>query len=138
MPERLVFISHAGEDTWIAQKIANDVTGLGGQPFLDRADIDIGLEFEEHIREFLHRTDELIVLFTPWSLDRPYVWMEIGSAWMRGIPVVVVLLGITPAEFLGRPTIPVFLKKHNVIQLNDFNQYLDQLRKRVAGDGEHG
>jgi hypothetical protein len=138
MPARLVFISHSGEDTWIAQKIADDVSGLGAHTFLDRANVDIGAEFEDEIRDSLDRAQELLVLFTPWSLDRPYVWMEIGSAWIRKIPVVVVLLGITSDEFLGRPTTPVFLKRHNVVRLNDVQRYLDQLRKRVVGEREDG
>lgn len=138
MAERLVFISHGGEDTWVAQKIANDVSELGGRSFLDRANVEIGAEFEDRIRDFLDRTHELIVLFTPWSLDRPYVWMEIGIAWGRNIPVVVVLHGITPDEFLNRPTTPVFLKKHIVIRLNDIQNYLDQLRGRVAKGREDG
>ena len=66
--ERLVFISHAGEDTWIAQQIAREVASRGARPFLDQADIDVGAEFEEDILRFLDRTNELIVLFTPWSL----------------------------------------------------------------------
>jgi hypothetical protein len=97
--ERLVFISHAGEDTWIAQQIAREVASRGARPFLDQADIDVGAEFEEDILRFLDRTNELIVLFTPWSLERPYVWAEIGAAWIRRIPIVVVLLGISSAEF---------------------------------------
>lgn len=137
MPERLVFISHAGDDTWIAQQMARHVTERGAVSFLDQ-EIDIGAEFEEDIRNFLDRADELVVLFTPWSLERPYVWMEIGGAWMRKIPVVVALSGITPADFLSRPKTPVFLKKHNVITLNQFDQYLDQLRKRVVGERENG
>src|SRR6187200_307718 len=100
MPKRLIFISHASDDTWIAQQIARNVTAIGARPFLDQ-DIEIGAEFEEDIRKFLDQTHELIVLFTPWSLERPYVWMEIGAAWMRKIPVVVLLQGITPADFLG-------------------------------------
>jgi|ERR1700754_4029653 hypothetical protein len=132
MPKRLVFISHAGEDTWVAKQIAREVTDCGGTPFLDQADIDIGAEFEDDIRAFLDQAHELIVLFTPWSLERPYVWAEIGAAWIRGIPIVVVLLGLTPAEFQGRPNTPVFLKKRDMLQLNQIDQYLDQLRGRVA------
>lgn len=131
--ERLIFISHAGEDTWIARQIAREVTERGGRPFLDQADVDVGAEFEELIRDFLLLTDELIVLFTPWALDRPYVWMEIGAAWARKVPVVVVLLGLTPEDFLGRPNTPVFLKKRDIIHLNQIDQYLDQLKQRVFG-----
>jgi TIR domain len=136
--ERLVFISHAGEDTWIAQQIAREVASRGARPFLDQADIDVGAEFEEDILRFLDRTNELIVLFTPWSLERPYVWAEIGAAWIRRIPIVVVLLGISSAEFQSRPNTPVFLKKRDIIQLNQIDQYPDQLRERVAGERGNG
>jgi hypothetical protein len=138
MSERLVFISHAGEDTWIARQIAREVAGRGARPFLDQADIDVGAEFEDDIRLFLDRANELIVLFTPWSLERPYVWAEIGAAWIRRIPIVVVLLGLTTAEFQSRPSTPVFLKKRDVIQLNQIDQYLDQLQERVAGERGNG
>ena len=63
--ERLVFISHASEDTWIAQQIAREVTSRDARPFLDQADIDVGAEFEDDIRRFLDHANELIVLFTP-------------------------------------------------------------------------
>ena len=36
--ERLVFISHAGEDTWIAQQIAREVASRGARPILDQAE----------------------------------------------------------------------------------------------------
>lgn len=136
--ERLVFISHAGEDTWIARQIAREVTSRGARPFLDQADIDVGAEFEDDIRLFLDRANELIVLFTPWSLERPYVWAEIGAAWIRRIPIVVVLLGLTPAEFQSRPNTPVFLKKRDLIHLNQIDQYLDQLQERVVGERGNG
>jgi hypothetical protein len=138
IPQRLVFISHAGEDTWIARQIAREVTTRGARPFLDQADVDVGAEFEDDIRRFLDRANELIVLFTPWSLERPYVWAEIGAAWIRRIPIVVVLMGLTPAEFQGRPNTPVFLKKRDLIQLNQIDQYLDQLQERVLGERGNG
>lgn len=129
---RLIFISHSGEDTWIARQIAREITERGAQPFLDQADVHVGAEFEEHIRNFLDRADELLVLFTPWSLERPYVWAETGAAWIRRIPIVVVVLGLTPAEFQARPTTPVFLKKRDIVHLNEIDEYLDQLARRVV------
>jgi hypothetical protein len=96
---RLVFISHAGEDTWIARQIAREIRECGARPFLDQADIHVGADFEEDIREFLDRADELVVLFTPWSLERPYVWAEIGAAWIRRIRIVVILLGLNQRIF---------------------------------------
>src|ERR1051326_9108776 len=88
---RLVFVSHSGEDTWVARQIANGLSALGARPFLDETDVEIGTEFEEKILSFLDNAHDLVALFTPWSLTRPYVWAEIGAAWIRRIPIVVVL-----------------------------------------------
>lgn len=53
------------------------------------------------------------MLLTPWALERPYVWAELGAAWGRRIPIVALLQGITPAELQTRPGIPVLLKKRD-------------------------
>jgi len=129
---KLVFISHSGEDTWVARQIAGQISARGATAFLDEADIDIGAEFEEDIREFLDKADELLVLVTPWSLDRPYVWAEIGAAWIRRIPIVVVLHGMSARDFQARPDAPVFLKKRDLIPLNDIDRYFDQLGARTS------
>jgi hypothetical protein len=127
-----VFVSHSGNDTWIAKQIAREIQTCGAKPFLDEGEIDAGADFEEDIRQFLERAHELVVLLTPWALDRPYVWIELGAAWSRRIPIVALLLGITQGELQSRPGIPVLLKKRDLLQLNDIETYLDQLRQRVA------
>lgn len=129
---RLVFISHSGEDTWVARQIAGKILDCRATPFLDEADVDVGDEFEEKILKFLEKADELIVLFTPWSFERRYVWAEIGVAWFRRIPIIVVLHGITVTEFQTHPNAPIFLKKRDMIKLNDIDQYFDQLGDRVS------
>ena len=129
---KIIFISHSGEDTWIARQIAKEIDSRGAKPFLDEADVDVGAEFEEDIREFLDKADELLVLVTPWSLERPYVWAEIGAAWIRRIPIVVVLYGLSIKDFQTLPNAPVFLKKRDIIHLNDIDQYFEQLRKRIS------
>ena len=110
-----MFVSHAGADTWIARQIAREVSAAGAQPFLDEAYVDVGAEFENDIRNSLDLADELVVLFTPWALQRPYVWAEIGAAWIRRIPIVVVLHGLSPTDFQTLPHAPVFLKKRDII-----------------------
>jgi hypothetical protein len=129
---RLIFISHSGEDTWVAPQIAREVAMRGATPFLDEADVDVGAEFEEDLRDFLDGADELLVLLTPWSLERPYVWAEIGAAWIRRIPIIVVLHGLDTKVFHAQPNAPVFLKKRDVVRLNDIDQYLNQLAARVT------
>ena len=129
--KRVVFVSHSSRDTWIARQIAREISNCGATPFLDEAEIDVGADFEEDILAFLEKADELIVLLTPWALDRPYVWAELGAAWIRRIPIVVLLHGITVGELQSTPGAPVFLKKRNLIDLNDITKYLAQLKKRV-------
>jgi hypothetical protein len=136
--ERLVFVSHSGEDTWVAKQIAREIEACGARPFLDEAEIDAGADFEEDIRKFLERAHELVVLLTPWALERPYVWIELGAAWGRRIPIIALLLGITAGQLQSRPGVPVLLKKRDLLRLNDVETYLEQLRRRVergsAGD----
>ena len=104
-------------------------------PFLDEAQVDAGADFEEDILDFLQRAHELVVLLTPWALERPYVWAEIGAAWGRRIPIVALLLGITATELQTRPGIPVLLKKRDLLELNDIEIYLEQLGARVQQEG---
>jgi hypothetical protein len=129
--QRLVFISHSSEDTWVAKQIAREIKSKGASTFLDESDIDIGLDFENEIRKFLKKTHELVVLVTPWALDRKYVIAEIGAAWVRQIPIIILLYGLTAQEFQSKPNVPVFLKSTNMIHLNDIDKYLNQLNERV-------
>lgn len=121
----------------MARQIAREIAARGARPFLDEADIDVGAEFEEDIRQFLERADELLVLFTPWAFERPYVWAEIGAAWLRRIPIVVVLHGLAVNDFQSHPNAPVFLKRRDIISLNRLDQYLDQLATRVSSEDSH-
>jgi hypothetical protein len=79
----------------------------------------------------LERADELVVLLTPWALDRPYVWAEIGAAWVRRIPIVALLLGIAATDLQTRSGIPLMMKKRDLLELNDIEIYLQQLARRV-------
>jgi hypothetical protein len=105
---------------------------------LDEAQVDAGSDFEEDILEFLERAHELVVLLSPWALERPYVWAEIGAAWGRRIPIVALLLGISPSELQTRPGVPVLLKKRDLLQLNEVEVYLDQLEARMRQQRDGG
>ena len=94
----------------------------------------MGEDFEENILSFLEKAHELLVLLTPWALDRPYVWAELGAAWGRRIPIVGILHGMTPTELQSKPGIPVFLKKRDLVDINEIELYFQQLKLRVAAD----
>jgi len=129
--KRLVFISHSSQDTWIAGQIAKHINDCAANVFLDESHIQAGADFEEEIIENLNKSDEVLVLLTPWALKRPYVWAELGIALGRKIRIVGVLHGISPANLYKKAEAPVFLKKRNLIELNDIEKYFVQLRSRV-------
>ena len=135
--KRLVFVSHSGADTWVAKQIAREIAACGAIAFLDEAEIDVGADFEDDILSFLEKADELVVLITPWALERPYVWAELGAAWGRRIPIVGLLQGITASELQSRAGVPILLKKRDLLPLNEIDVYLTQLRGRTkAHPGE--
>ena len=126
-----VFLSHSGTDTWVARQISKEIGKRGAIPFLDEASINVGARFEEDILIALDRAHELVVLFTPWALERPYVWAELGAAWGRRIPIVALLHGLNAVELQTRPEIPVFIKARDFVDLNKIDTYLCQLSGRV-------
>jgi hypothetical protein len=98
---------------------------------LDEANVDVGEDFEEGILTFLEQAHELLVLLTPWALDRPYVWAEIGAAWGRRIPIVGILHGMSSTELQSMPGVPIFIKKRDLVDINEIELYFEQLRSRV-------
>ena len=134
MADYLVFVSHGGADTWVARQISRECLRVGAKTFLDEAQIGVGADFEEVIRDVLDQATELLVLLTPWSLERPYVWLELGAAWSRRISIVGVLHGITAADFQAKSGVPVLLKKRNLIDINSIDRYFEELRVRVESN----
>jgi hypothetical protein len=126
-----VFISHSGRDIWVAKQLARVFAEQGATVFLDAINIDAGSNFAEEIRSNLRRANELVVLWTPWALDRPFILAEVGGAWTRGIPIIQLLYGISAAELTARPGFPIFLKALDMIQLDDLDEYLPQLVQRM-------
>src|ERR1700722_10652486 len=66
----MVFISHSSRDTWVAKQIAAHVKCVGAETFLDEADIEHGDDFDDEIVKASKRCTELLVLLTPWAVER--------------------------------------------------------------------
>ena len=129
--KHLVFISHSGADTWVARQISRECECVGADTFLDEVEIAVGEDSETAIPASLKVASELLVLITPWAIDRPYVWIEIGAAWLRQIPLIVVLHGISTEDFQENPKAPVLLKRRNLIDINELDRYFEQLVTRL-------
>ena len=130
-----VFISHASSDVWIARQLAEHIHKCGATTFLDQANIQHGDDFENEILKAAEDSSELLVLLTPWSKDRPYIWMEIGVFWGVRKRMVGVLYGITAKELAVDEKTPVMLKRLDLVELNNVDSYLSQLAGRLAAKG---
>ena len=128
----LVFISHSHLDSWVARQIASKIENEGMETFFDQEHIKAGEDFEVRILQALHQADELLVLFTPWGQTSNFVWMEIGVAWYRRIPIVPVLYGLNIDELITQPNFPITVKKRDMIHLNQIEEYIGQLKKKLS------
>ena len=131
MASYTVFISHTSVDAWVARQISHHCLRVGAETFLDEEQIGIGAEFEEEMRNALDGASELLVLVTPWAIERPYIWLEVGAAWLRRIQIVGILYGITSNKFQATSKVPTLLKKRNLIDINTIDRYFEELRVRV-------
>ena len=66
-----VFISHATADKWIAKVLCEKLEAVGATTFRDDRDIDGGDDIPDRLRDEIQRSQELVVLLTPRSWDRP-------------------------------------------------------------------
>ena len=133
-----VFISHSSSDTWVATQIAKHVRTTGASTFLDEADIEHGDDFDEEIVKASKLCTELLLLLTPWSVERPYIWLEIGFFRHDNKRIVGLLHGLKAADISGDPRVPVLMKKIDLVDINEFESYLTQLDRRVKASGEAG
>ena len=90
-----VFVSHGSADIWLAEQIAKAIESHGGKAFLDERDVPKGGNFKRIIHQKIEESSELFVLFTPWSAQRSWVWIEVGAAWVLDRQMVAVLYGLS-------------------------------------------
>ncbi len=127
----LVFISHSTEDRWIAKQMANLIEAKGRRhgikTFLDEKDIEGGQSITEEIKRNLKACNEFVVLLSQDSIKRPWVLIEIGGALLLDKLIVAIIYKLMPNEM------PDVIVQHKAIDLNNFDEYLDQLLKRAKG-----
>jgi hypothetical protein len=87
------FLSHIKEEAELArtiqQALENDFLRLI-QVFVssDPKCIGAGKEWRSSIKDALGKSDLFIVLCSPASIERPWINIEAGAAWIREIPLV--------------------------------------------------
>jgi hypothetical protein len=127
----LVFISHSTKDRWIARQIADVIERRGRRHgvrvFLDERDIEVGDSIPETIRKNIKECKEFLVFLSRNSIDRPWVLIEISAAWGQGKRIIAVIDKVTPEEM------PEIILPYRAIDINDFDEYLEQLLERARG-----
>lgn len=123
-----VFLSYSHKDRWIAKQCAKLIAERSGarvDVFLDEKDIEGGESIADSVRTSIERCDEFLVLLTRYSKDRQWVLIEMGAAWGLRKAIVAVIDKIGPKEM------PDIISPYKAIDLNDFDEYINQLLKRV-------
>jgi hypothetical protein len=132
-----VFVSHGWDDRWVAHQMARCiVSDAGASAFIDIFDVSKGDRFEERIRQELPKCDELVVLLTPWSVRRNWVWTEVGAAWVLGRRVVGTFYGLSYPDVEREYGGMAALGPTNCLHLNDFPTYIAELRTRATENRE--
>ena len=128
-----VFVSHGMEDSWVARQIGRRIhEDCGANTFLDVDDVASGDNFKERIYSELREAQELVALFTPWSAERSWVWIEIGTAWIQGKRLLAVLHGLSVTDFEKLNGGKAVFEDLHILKLNDFHRYLTELNTRVS------
>lgn len=127
-----VFVSHGRQDLWLAGQIAKEMGAVGAVPFLDQTNIPkASPNFKFIIRDEIAVGREFVALFTPWSAVRSWVWVEMGAAWSKGIPILAVFYGMSVDDLDKGGQGKAILEDVNIVGLDDLPAYLGQLGIRV-------
>jgi len=130
--EYKVFLSHGAADGWIARQMARRIRDdCGALTFLDVEDVASGDDFKRRIHAEVRAAGEVVALFTPWSVRRPWVWIEVGAAWVLGLRIVAVLHGLSVEDLEEAAGGKGVLEDLHIIELNDFEKYTSELKTRV-------
>ena len=141
-----IFISYPrGFYNFDAAKIQEDAEKCGARAFLDSL-IPFGKDFEKEILDNIMDCDALWVMITPpiadmrilepalASMDRPYIKLETGVAWCRGICIIPLLNGVSQKEFAGDERIPLVIRAKRAVDWankEEYQQLLHSVREKV-------
>jgi hypothetical protein len=134
-----VFVSHGWADRWVAEQIARRIKDdCRAEVFVDVFDLAKGDDFESRIFGELQHCQELVVLLTPWSVARNWVWVEIGAARALELRIIPILYQVSLEQIDREHGGKTFLGGKNTVEINDLDEYLIELAKRVnlASHGE--
>ena len=83
IPYRVFFTHGSADNHFVKKYLEPDVAKSGANVFVDVIGVNYGDDFRDTIISELQSCHELIVLLTPTSIQRPWVFAEIGACVIR-------------------------------------------------------
>jgi hypothetical protein len=94
-PAYRVFVSHATADKRRAVRLCRMLEAAGAGTFRDDKDIYGGDDIPARVKAEMRLCEECVVILTPNSISRPWVWLEVGLAIAAEIRIVPILCEIS-------------------------------------------
>lgn len=86
-----VFISYSSADSESARELVKKIELKNIKCFHAEASLEIGKKWMDSIHEAIKVSKVVIILLTPRSIDRPWVLIETGAAWVLSKPLIPAL-----------------------------------------------
>jgi len=125
--EKIVFLCHGSEDKAFARKLANDLTKHGIKVFFDEWEIGPGDSIRGKIDAGLAECTHFIVVLTPTSINKPWVNIEIDSAFIQHVEKSVVFIPIRLNLSVDSLS-PLLRSKHSP----SFDEYEDSFKSLLS------
>jgi len=108
--------------------LCEKLESAGVDTFRDDRDIGGGDDIPSAVFSGIKRSRELLVLLSPQSVGRQWILLEVGAAlgWSKRMRIVVVRCHVEV------DLIPEMLKAKRSFDLNEMDQYLDEVRVRAG------
>lgn len=127
-----IFISHATADKWLARVLCEKLEAMGAVTFRDDRDIRGGDDIPEEIFRQIRQSDEVLVLLTPMSVNRPWILLEIGAACGCDPPPRIIAVRYC----IDTDNVPALIRSKRGFHLNEMDAYLDEVKVQIEGRHE--
>jgi len=117
--------SHSSKDRWIARQMARLIEERDIRTFFDEKDFQGGDRIPETIKHNIKECKELLVLLSSASVQSDWVKYEIAAAWALDKKFVPIVDKLSPEQM------PVLPEQVKAVDLNDFDNYLNNLVERA-------
>jgi hypoxanthine phosphoribosyltransferase len=95
-----VFLSYSTRDESIASELKQLIESAGLKCFMASEDLLVGTKWKPRIREAIRRSDRILLLITPRSINSRWVLLETGAAWMEDKPLIAALQFVEPNDLI--------------------------------------